>query len=129
MFEEIKYFIQRGRRGYSDRDLWGFCDYLCDIIPPALRKLSNKSFGCPSDFYDSKAKNDECHKWKKAIEEMAQGFEAAKEISGSMGCKYEKKIKNGAFTYEYDKKQAKQLTQKYQKGMELFVKYFLNLWD
>jgi hypothetical protein len=39
MFKSIKYFIQRGKRGYSDEDVWDFDNYLCSIIPPAIREL------------------------------------------------------------------------------------------
>lgn len=129
MFEELKYFIQRGRRGYSDRDLWNFDEYLYKIIPPALRHLAKRSFGCPSELWDEKDKNNECHKWSEILEEIAQGFEAAKEIDTSFGCQYKKELKDGAYTYEYDKKRAKLLTEKFERGMDLFKKYFLNLWD
>ena len=129
MFEEIKYFIQRGRRGYSDRDLWSFTDYLCDIIPPALRDLAKNSMGCPGELWDKKAKNNECHKWDEILEEIAQGFEAAKEMDNSSGCKYEKRLKDGCITYENDMKKIKLLTKKLDRGLDLFKKYFLNLWD
>ena len=36
---EIKYFIQRGRRGYSDRDIWGLDSYLVSIIYNGIKKL------------------------------------------------------------------------------------------
>ena len=129
MFEEIKYFWQRGKRGYSDRDLWNFGDYLGDIIPPALRELTKRHCGCPADLYDRKKVNNECHKWEKVLEEIAQGFEAANEIESSLGCSYKKELKDGAITYKYNQKKAKLLTEKFNRGMDLFKKYFFNLWD
>ena len=128
MFNEIRYFIQRGKRGYSDRDLWSFCDYLCEIIPKGIREYKN-GIGCPEEFWDKEAKNNECHKWHEAIEEIAQGFEAIKEIENSIGCQYKKEVKDNAYIFEYDKKRAELLTQKFEKGMDLFKRYFLSLWD
>lgn len=127
--KEIKYLIQQGKQGYPERDLWDPCNYLCDIIPSILRDLAKKSHGCPSELWDKKAKNNECHRWIEIIEEIAQGFEAAKAIENSIGCNFKKELEDGAFKYEYDKKLAKQMTEKFEKGMNLFKKYFLYLWD
>lgn len=80
MFEGVKYFIQRGKRGYSDQDIWSFDAYLCSIIPSAIRKLENDNHGCLGDLWDSSRKNDECWKWKEILEEIAQGFEAGRTI-------------------------------------------------
>jgi len=128
ILKEIKYFIQKGKRGFSDRDLWSFDDYLCEIIPPALRQLAKRSYGCPGDLWDKKRVNDECYKWKEILEEMAQGFEAAQQI---IDVKYFKNVKqkDGYYTHEIDRKKQKLLTEKYDKGMKLFVEYFLSLWD
>ena len=127
IFDEIKYFIERGRKGYSSRDLWSFSDFLCEIIPDAVRKLKKKSFGCSSELYDKSRINDECHKWKKILEEIAQGFEAGKSI---LDLKYFKHEKKGEYyTHEIDEEKSKLLAQKYERGMELFKRYFFSLWD
>ena len=31
---EVKWFWQRGKRGYSDRDVWNMDDWFLDIIVP-----------------------------------------------------------------------------------------------
>lgn len=126
ILRKIKYFIQRGRRGYSDEDTWDFDSYLCKIIPPAIRELK-KGTGCPHEFYDKEKKNDECWKWKEVLEEIAQGFEAHDEINHM---RYFQMKKEGEyFTQEIDKERLKNLTAKQKRGMELFCKYFGNLWD
>ena len=38
---EIKYFVQRGRRGYSDRDIWSYDYFLADIIGNGLKQLAD----------------------------------------------------------------------------------------
>jgi len=128
MFKLIKHYYMRCKYGYSYRDLWDFDDYLCDIIPPAIRQLAKKHTGCPSDLYDKKATNNECHKWEEILEEIAQGFEAAKEITH---IRYFKNVKqkDGYYSHEIDKKKAKLLAKKYDRGTKLFKDYFLSLWD
>lgn len=128
MLKRIKYFIQRGMRGYSDEDTWDFHSYLCDILIPVLRKLSKKNMGCPSSFWDKESKNDECHKWSESLESMAQGFEAAQAVNSMQ---YYKKIKNedGSWSQEIDKEKLKLLTEKYDIGIKLFCDNFLSLWD
>jgi len=127
IFKEIKYFYQRGKRGYSDRDAWDFDDYLSSIIIKGVRDLKENVYGCPGDLYDKDRKNDEYHKWKEILEEIASGFEAAQRIKDMSYMKRVKKDKY--YTTEVDEKKAEAMTKKYERGMKLFSKYFLNLWD
>jgi len=46
-YREVKWFIQRGRRGYSDQDVWGIDTYLANWLPMALRQLSKTKHGIP----------------------------------------------------------------------------------
>lgn len=128
MFKELKYFITRGKRGFSERDLWSAHDYLCDIIPQMVRSYKN-GYGCPQEFYDKKNVNKECQKWNDTLEEIAQGFEAAKEITDChfyFDWKNNKKI---GYIHDYNPKKNKELTKKYERGQELFKKHFFSLWD
>jgi hypothetical protein len=128
-FREIKYFIQRGMRGYSDRDLWDLGDHLMVMIPPSVRQLAKYTSGCPGDLWDKEAKNNECHKWNEILEEIAQGFEAAEQIKSMRRyCKW-LKTPEGLYDHVLEKEKDKQLAEKYERGMELFDKYFLGLWD
>lgn len=130
MFELLKHYYQRCKYGFSYQDVWSFDDYLCDIIPPAVRKLKEDCCGCPGELWDKERINDECHRWKEILEEIAQGFEAAQKITGLKYFKYEKsKDSPDYFVHEIDEKKAKLLTKKYERGMELFSKYFLSLWS
>jgi len=128
MFRKIKSFIQRGRRGYSDEDVWSFDHYLCEIIPPAIRQIKEKGAGCPSEFYDEMKKNDECHKWNEILEEIAQGFESAKIIINH-DCTVWKESNDGNFEMNTDKEKMEQNSKKMKRGLELFTRHFLNLWD
>ena len=127
MFRQIKSFIQRGRRGWADEDVWDFDDYLCDIIVDGIKLLKKANHGCPSDLYDASNTNNECAQWESILEEIIQGFIATKEIKGMECIKWVKTEKG--LTRELDEELLKHLTKKHERGMELFSKYFMNLWD
>ena len=40
-----KFFIQRGRRGWSDEDAWSIDYWLVDNLIPMLKRLKNDSNG------------------------------------------------------------------------------------
>ncbi len=126
MLEEIKYFIQRGKRGYSDRDGWDMSEYWGEIMPALLRRLKG-GVGCPCNFYDKENKNNECEKWDEALETMAQGFEAASWIKNKS--LWEFKRKNGKTEYTLDFKSIENAKEKMEKGLKLFAENYLSLWD
>lgn len=50
-YHSVKWFIQRGRRGWSDRDVWGFDTYLARVIAEGVEHLIETKHGyqpiCP----------------------------------------------------------------------------------
>lgn len=48
IFFEIKMFLQRGKKGYCDEDLWEFDHWLAKILPPMLKEFKEKNIGVPS---------------------------------------------------------------------------------
>lgn len=124
-YYEIKYFFQRGKRGYSDRDNWSVDYYLNSWMPTALRNLKSEH-GFPVDVYVHMFPNDNYYeldpvhsalahaKWHEILEIMAQGFEAAKKIN-----EYEFK---GPVELELLRTQMNE-------GLRLFREYYLSLWD
>jgi hypothetical protein len=78
--KEIKWFIQRGRRGYADCDIWEFHTYLSDVISGGLEKLSKEGIGCPESFYDEKNEDESFQKWKDELSYIAKGFSDYKDI-------------------------------------------------
>lgn len=98
-------------------------DYL---LPPLIRSLKN-GHGCPGEFYDKTKENNECWRWDEVLESMAQGFEASEAISNM---KYYKTVEvEGGITREIDEVALNNLTDKYNKGMDLFRQHYLGLWD
>lgn len=43
----VHMFIQRGRRGWSDEDLWGFDHYLAKVIATGFEALADRTHGWP----------------------------------------------------------------------------------
>lgn len=112
-FKEIKYFIQRGRRGYSDRDLWSFDSYLTKVLAGGLKQFIDKQ---PLSF-PSWREADTYDKWIAILKQMQSGFQAVLD--------YE------TLTWEEDSdgKLQKEAYALQEKSLLLLAKWFNNLWD
>ena len=69
IYYDIKYFIQRGKRGYSNFDLMDMDTYLLDLIPNMLKSFKEKKDGFPSDLDEDK--------WNCILDEIINCFEKA----------------------------------------------------
>jgi hypothetical protein len=141
---EVKWFFQRGRRGWADCDTWSLDGYMISWLPEALRHLAKNSRGCPPDLYDDKATGeDQCHKWIAVLEEMAAGFELMRkweeDYPAVVGVKTENVKVVGSDPYYYSFKdpewvakyyaKQKEVYEKFEKSQQLLMKYWGNLWD
>lgn len=100
----IKWFCQRGWRGYADCDAWGVCDYLCEWMPEVIERYMGGP-GHPCDVtYDE---------WQLILRNMATGFRAGKRISEG----------------DYPREEHEILMARFEHGMALFHKHFWGLWD
>lgn len=113
LINKIKWFIQRGKRGYSDEDIWSLDNYLMEWLPKALRQLAKHHIGYPAKLTDKK--------WTAILNEMANGFEA---IDKNDNLYFEGKI-NIDDCIKGEDLAIKQLS----KTLELFKKHFRDLWD
>lgn len=114
----VKSFWQRGRRGFSDVDCWNLGSYLNSWMPQAIRRLKN-GHGYPGFLINSFDPTDEESKaayatWQTMLEEMAQGFEASNAL--------DEKLLPSDPGWEVAQ-------QKVEKGMALFAKHHMALWD
>jgi hypothetical protein len=128
-YYNIKYFIQRGNRGWSDRDIWNLDTYLCTWMPDAIRKLAETKHGIPhsaigvsgealyvlGDNGSDKSFEDAVKIWGEVLEAMALGFEA-KELLDEYG-------------WRHDSEAEKKIERIRDDGMALFVNNFGSLWD
>lgn len=104
---EVKWAWQRVFRGYDDTAYWCLNDYLAKIINQVTFKLVNEGSGHPTKLTEKK--------WKNILNQISFGFGSYLEIQSGF----------------YDEKdpEYKRLEREFQKGLELFCKYYNNLWD
>lgn len=100
-YNEIKYFIQRGKRGYSDRDLWDLDFYLATIISSSVKNLKDNyiTYGA-------------CEKeWISVLDDIVFAFEKEKKI-----------IEENLQLTDLE-------NQRYKRGWKFFNNHFQELWD
>ena len=112
---ELLWFIQRGKRGYADCDVWSLDGYLCSWLPSALRKLKKISHGYPDG--DVKSMGE----WKEILEKTSRGFEAVTKLDDAICSK--------KYNTKLEKSKRIKLQKEIDEGMKLFVKHFQSLWD
>lgn len=116
---EVKWFIQRGRRGYSDRDSWNLGYYLAQWMPEAVRSLK-AGHGVPARFVDvdEPTEMDMVRyraQWDVTLETIAKGFEATRLIDEELPMP-------GTVRYY-------ELELMRMKGMLAFIEWHQSLWD
>lgn len=112
LYYDVKYFTQRGRRGFSDRDLWNINDHLIMLIPSMIRAWQKKGLmGHPADLTEGQ--------WSGILNEIAGGFE------------YYMRVENLLYdgdTDQYIKDYAKAI-KGVNKSFKLITKHWGGLWD
>lgn len=91
-YRECKWFIQRGKRGYSDRDLWGFHNYLQRVIKEGCIYLKENKHGVPCEVDDGTIPTSKDgnwtdagfekarKKWDKILDKIIWSFEALEKV-------------------------------------------------
>lgn len=135
LYKEIKYFVQRGIRGWSDRDIWGFDSYLARVISSGTERLYDIARTMPLEFV--KYGDKEGHKrWKKVLGKISSSFEFAKDLSNGDIKPYALRNIKSNLIKSYKKHgcevplfMSKKDEEAMNEGMKLFIRYFFNLWD
>ena len=124
---KVKWFYQRGSRGWSDRSAWSIDTWLVDNLIPMLERLKNDKHGIPASMYRKKDlfeieySTDEAdvlaeERWDDILDEILHGLKCAKKIQDS--------------DYDWkDKKLIKRLNKSSQRSFELIGKHLFSLWD
>ena len=125
---EVKWFYQRGSRGWSDRSAWSIDIWLVDNLIPMLERLKKEKPGTPLSMFKKKdgvdkggIPTDEAsvlaeQRWDNVLNEILYGLKCAKKIQD--------------LDYDYkDKELSKQLTKSSRRSFELIGKHLFNLWD
>lgn len=123
----VKWFCQRGYRGWADCDWWDTDEYLADVICEMLIKLRQNYDGCPVDLsVQDKDGKSNCDLWGIELDKMIEGFRAAKLIKNG---DYFGHFGNEKLTVEEISEKYKELEARLKIGGESFIKYFNHLWD
>lgn len=135
MYYEVKYFIQRGRRGWADQDTWGLDNYLDSWLPDAIDHLNEHTHGYPPELTPEK--------WSEILKTIAEGFRARQKASDGLykdelgeypvyrpeGMTREEWIPiKDAHTNRIEELRKRDMAI-FDEGMALFVKYYDHLWD
>ena len=111
---KIKWFYQRGKRGYSDNDVWDLDYWFLNVIVPMLKQLNKSNISYPA--------NLTMEEWHRILNKMIFYFTEAKE----------EKINYNNIKHKYFQRE-KELdlyrNKKKQQAFTLFSKYFWHLWD
>lgn len=104
LWDEVVSFVHRGLYGYAVKDTWSLDMYLATWMPSAIRRIAN-GHGYPYGLTEKR--------WKIILEKIARGFEATYLMDED---------------YMAPRKQVKKWVKERDKGLELFAKYYSNLW-
>lgn len=103
LYFPIKRFVQRGRQGIGDSDVWNLDDYVIMIIGHGCARLKKNHIGCPSIMTEKQ--------WNKILGEIIKG------------------CKSWERRWDCSLKQADKNKIKTNRAMQLFAKYYEYLWD
>ena len=112
----IKYGLQRATRGFSDKDTWDLDQYYTQLFIDSLSYFKEHLHSCPADLYDEETDSDE--KWQKYLEHMIYYF-------------YNSLEENKAFPSNFENERVASAWRRGQleKGLNMFVNRFSDLWD
>lgn len=119
-YRECKWFIQRGRRGWSDRDSWSIADYLCCIMPEMLDHMVEYSHSTGGTRNPETGEYEwDKDRWEKVLKDISQGFKAGRTILDL------------EHIYPHDKSdwKFKQERAELEAGLDLLKEHLLGLWD
>lgn len=74
-YRQVKWFIQRGCRGYADIDTWNFGGYVMRLLAENTRILKDIAHG-----YPARPGVNTMEEWQEVLEKMHKGFALAQKI-------------------------------------------------
>ena len=113
---EIKWGFQRMFRGYDDTAKWGLDTYLGDIALPVLKYLRNNKCGIALvEGFEDKSFEEQEKAWNDVLDKMIKSFQLIKDDD----------FDTEVHPIEWYKEHQEQI----QEGLQLFARYYQNLWD
>ena len=144
-WKTVKYFWQRGSRGYADCDWWNLNSYMAEVNLHLLQQLRAEAHGFPATLDHVE---DGEREWMAILRKMILGFEACIQLTNEAECApaecWGDPIGDGDFNetmrqlndpsrkgFDPDlfEKWRKPLQQQMDEGFALYAKHFHSLWD
>ena len=114
MFNRIRRFIERGRKGYCYEDIWQFENWLSKLIAGGLREFKQNCCTYPGD-------DMTWEEWMGILDEMVECFE-------EQSRKIDNIHRDKDFMELYHKRDEER-KKKLHRGLFLLEKYYYDLWD
>ncbi len=111
----VKFWWQRRTRGWDDSETWGLDHTLSGIIWPRIARLKELQHGYPCDIACDYGEEEGPKKWDEYLDKMILAFKLIEEDK----CFY------GEPNW---KEKEKEQERKIEEGLDLFRKYYRNLW-
>ena len=137
--KEVKWFVQRGKRGYADSDVWDFDCYLSKVVLGGLKWLQKHKHGYPATLDPITGNFDyDMKRWEMILQEMIDGFEILNICIGGDDLNYGKYLPDDVkqsietkmkINYPNLRFTTREEEQKIDKSFDLLKQYFLSLWD
>lgn len=148
-FKEVKWFIQRGYRGWAECDVWSYYSYNIKVNLEALKWLKKYKHGIPNialpDITEQRNYTEEefeqgVKNWNEILDKMIYAFEMLKksEYEGTAErffASSENPDKHFLADTDFSKKypehylMSKEEDDKINEGLDLFRKHYFDLWD
>jgi len=128
-YREVKWFMQRGFRGYSDRDLWSISCFFNGTVLKGLRAFKKRDrSGFPAFLCNDDTTHEQADiKWEKILDDMIEGLDyiTTDHIATKVWGEFEqKKISEKEYREKTDR-----LYKEAQEKAVLFIKHLPALWD
>lgn len=120
MFRKLKMKKQRAKQGYCDEDIYDMYDWFLNIVPRMLTDFNKNRIGYPCDLT-----NEE---WNNIIERIIFCLAEANEDT----CTQTNELSPKTNPTEWQRRESELVKYRdsmLKEGLELFTKYFWDLWD
>lgn len=140
----VKWFWQRGVRGYSDNYAWDIRSHIASVLLGSLTVMRDHLNGYPGDLTVDEGEGDpdwEFAAWVAVLTAMIDGFQAIIDLdshnylAGAPVPNFEGNLKDDPFWTWCDEHDAdiriieKELHGRGEVALDLFKEYYWNLWD
>lgn len=136
---QIRTFVQRGRRGVGESDIWNLHGYISKVMVEGIKWIKENGMGIPT-WDGKKTEKEAVREWKEILDTLIWTFEIAQKISDG-DVHYLRKARDRK-TWEklcerlckkYPDYENRVMTReeivKYDRGWKLFKEYYFALWD